>query len=215
MTPELETVAEIHKTRHRWVDISVAVCALIVSITSLCVAVLHGHTMERMADANARLVAANSWPMLQRYYSDLGEHGERVFSINVANSGVGPAKVETVEVLWKGTAVRTYKELLERCCGAAASAAASGAMTDPLQDMETSSLQGMVLRAGENRRILSLPRSGASEAVAKAFAEAQRDITMRVCYCSVFDECWSGDLHTLHPASVAQCPAPDVMFVVN
>jgi hypothetical protein len=211
MTPELETATEIHKTRHRWVDISVAVCALIVSVTSLCVAIVHGHTMERMADANARLVAANSWPMLQRYYSDLGEHGERVFSINVANSGVGPAKVETVEVLWKGTPVRTYKELLEQCCGAVA----SGAAADPLQDMETSSLQGMVLRAGENRRILSLPRSGPGEAVTQAFGDAQRDITMRVCYCSVFDECWSGDLHTLHPTSVAQCPTPDVMFVVN
>jgi hypothetical protein len=38
---------------------------------------------------------------------------------------------------------------------------------------------------------------------------------MRVCYCSVFDECWLSDLHTLHPQAVAQCPKPDVMFVVD
>jgi hypothetical protein len=81
--------------------------------------------------------------------------------------------------------------------------------------MEMSSLQGMVLRAGENRRVLSLPRSGPADAVAQAFTDAQRDLTMRVCYCSVFDECWSSDLRTLHPESVAQCPTPNVMFTVN
>lgn len=64
MTPDPHAHAEPHRTGHRWVDISVAACALPVSVTSLMVAIRHGHTMERMAEANARLVSANSWPML-------------------------------------------------------------------------------------------------------------------------------------------------------
>lgn len=88
MTPA-ESHHEIRKTGHRWIDISVAACALTVSITSLFVAVRHGRSMERMAEANARLVQANSWPLLQRYHSDVGEQGAPVFSLDVANNGVG------------------------------------------------------------------------------------------------------------------------------
>jgi hypothetical protein len=65
MTPESHTHAELHHTGHRWLDISVAACAIVVSVTSLVVAIMHGRTMERMAEANARLVSANSWPLLR------------------------------------------------------------------------------------------------------------------------------------------------------
>ena len=64
MTPESEIAPEARKTGRGWVDLSAAVCALLISITSLWVAVRHGHTMERMADANARLVSANSYSLL-------------------------------------------------------------------------------------------------------------------------------------------------------
>jgi hypothetical protein len=121
MTPENEAVAEIRKIGHRWVDLSVAVCALVVSMTSLWVAVRHGHPMERMADANARLVSANSYPLLQHFQSsaaDLqsaldGIPGQLVASLNVINSGVGPAKVETLEIFWNGRSVRSVRELLQ------------------------------------------------------------------------------------------------------
>src|SRR5579863_8103154 len=71
--------------------------SLTVSVTSLFVAIRHGRSMDRMAEANARLVQANSWPLLQRYQSDLGAQGARVYSLDVVNNGVGPAKVESVE----------------------------------------------------------------------------------------------------------------------
>ena len=35
---------------------------------------------------------------------------------------------------------------------------------------------------------------------------------MRVCYCSVFDECWLSDLKTMNPPQVKSCPAPKVPF---
>src|ERR1700691_6685808 len=101
MTPE-ESHHEIRRTGHRWIDISVAACALTVSITSLFVAIRHGRSMDRMAEANARLVQANSWPLLQRYQSDVNAQGERVFTLDIVNNGVGPAKVESLEVSWKG-----------------------------------------------------------------------------------------------------------------
>ena len=97
-TPESEIAPEVRKTGRSWVDLSAAVSALLISVTSLWVAVRHGHTMERMADANARLVAANSYPLLHHFQSSAADlHspdytvGKRVASLNIVNSGVGPA----------------------------------------------------------------------------------------------------------------------------
>jgi hypothetical protein len=80
VTPEIETGSEIHRTAHRWIDISVALCALVVSITSLGIAVHHGRTM-------ARLVAANSWPILDFTSSRRDPQAEYIISLNVSNKG--------------------------------------------------------------------------------------------------------------------------------
>jgi hypothetical protein len=203
MTPE-SGHEEIHKTGHRWIDISVAACALIVSVTSLFVAIRHGHSMDRMAEANARLVQANSWPLLQRYQSDGDPHGPRVFSIVVWNNGVGPAKVESVEVSWKGHPVHNPRELEQMCCLLDRAASAPG--------IETNSLMGSVLRAGEVRSILSFPEDAEHEALTKGLRISLADITWKACYCSVFDECWVSDLKTMHPPAVKECPVPTDPF---
>jgi hypothetical protein len=204
MTPE-ESHSEIPKSGHRWIDICVAACALIVSVTSLFVAIRHGRSMERMAEANARLVQANSWPVLQRYQSDVGpEPGTRVYSLNVVNNGVGPAKVESVEVFWKGRPVKSARELVQLCCNN------GEPLTDPA--FETSTLMGSVLRAGEVRKILDFPEDELHEGLKGRLRLSRQDVEWRVCYCSVFDECWISDLATLHPATVKACPVPRVPF---
>lgn len=215
MTPESEIAPEVRKTGHGWVDLSAAVCALIVSITSLWVAVRHGHTMERMADANARLVSANSYPLLQHFQSSAVDMrspdytgGTRVASMNIVNSGVGPAKIETLEVFWNDRPVRTARELLQACCATSEDASL---FLRP-RWLGTSDLQGMMLRAGEISRLLVIARDGEAAAIAARFNDAYPKVKMRACYCSVFDECWLSNLETLHPQSVASCPKPEVAF---
>jgi hypothetical protein len=202
MTPE-QPPEEIRKTGHRWIDISVAGCALIVSVTSLFVAFRHGRSMERMADANARLVQANSWPLLQRYQSDVNAQGERVFTLDIVNNGVGPAKVESLEVSWKGQPVGNPHELITLCCRRS---------EDPGRDasIESSGLMGTVLRAGEVRPIVEFPEDAQHEGIRLRIS--LNDIVWKACYCSVFDECWVSNLRTLRPESVQQCPVPKVPF---
>ena len=203
MTPE-EPHHEIPKIGHRWIDISAAFCALVVSITSLFVAIRHGQSMERMAEANAKLVQANSWPLLQRFQSDEGPDGTRVYSLYVINNGVGPAKVESVEVAWKGQPVHGAHELLRLCCNRGQDPAAPR--------VETSGLMGSVLRAGEIRRMLEFPEDAPHAALTDRLSVSLNDIQWKVCYCSVFDECWVSDLETMHPQSVKECPTPKVPF---
>ncbi len=105
MIPDTETHVEPHKTGHRWLDTALALCAIFISVTSLAVAIHHGRTMERMAQANARLVAANSWPYLQFVRSNglvpsnlaglaLPAQAEFSTSWSIVNAGVGPARIE-------------------------------------------------------------------------------------------------------------------------
>src|SRR5262245_13611227 len=130
-----------HKTGHKWVDLVVPFSALFLSAVSLGVAILHGHTMENMAAANARLVSANSWPFLSYGVGGSTIDGMPTINMHVANAGVGPAKIESVELLWKGVAYRSDQDFLAACCG-----------FDPAAGIHYSSdlVPHEVLRAGEH-----------------------------------------------------------------
>ena len=194
-----------HKTHHQWVDMVVAFSALFISLVSLGVAILHGRTMENMAKANARLVSANSWPFLS--YSAGWEtlDGGLFAHMRVVNQGVGPAKIESVELVWKGTAYRTDQEFLKACCGFDPAAKLSGS------DL----LSSEVVRAGERVPFLEFKQSD-NPAVFSALQKAalSHDLQLRVCYCSIFDECWQSDLTTLSlkPTPVQACVQPKIPF---
>src|ERR1700678_4321272 len=101
-----------HKTGLSWLDLAIALSAILISMTSMIVTVVHSRALERMADANARLVEANSWPFLA-YNTDNGEK----IGISIVNDGVGPAKIETIEVKWAGKPKPNAVEFLKACCG--------------------------------------------------------------------------------------------------
>jgi hypothetical protein len=201
-TPE----SHAHKTGHKWIDMAVAFSALFISVVSLGIAILHGRTMEKMADANARLVAANSWPFLSFGAGWVTTNGVTRLHMQVGNSGVGPAKIESAELVWKGVAYRTDPEFLKACCD-----------FDPASGtpFDSTLLSNEVLRAGGNIRFLEFTQP-ASPAVFSALQRAvlSRDLQLNICYCSIFDECWKSDLTTLslNPEPVPACVQPKVPF---
>ena len=126
-----------------------------------------------------------------------------MFSLNVANFGVGPAKVESLEVFCKGGAVRNARELAELCC-------LQSTVPTREQTLETSIVMGTVLRASEVRHIIEIPEDTHNSSLTARLHDALGSIVMRACYCSVFDECWLTDLRTLHPPRVRECPVSAV-----
>jgi hypothetical protein len=207
MSLDVETHGEshAHKTGHKWVDMVVAFSALFISVVSLGIAILHGRTMEKMAEANARLVAANSWPFLSYGAGIVTTNGVTRIKMDVANTGVGPAKIESAELVWKGVAYRRDEDFLKACCGY------DPASARPDSDL----LPNEVLRAGEHIRFLEFAQPS-SPPVFDALKQAilSRDLQLNVCYCSIFDECWKSDLATLSlkPAPVQVCVPPKVPF---
>jgi len=206
-TVDVETHApHVHKTGHNWVDLTVAISALFVSVVSLGIGVLHGRTMERMAEENARLVAANSWPFVSYGAGTSTTEGVTKVHLQVFNSGVGPAKIESAELKWKGVAYRGVREFVEACCD-----------LDQASDtpVDSSRFANYVLPAGANIRFLEFSKS-ANPAVFSALQRAilSPDLQLNICYCSIFDECWQDDLTrlSLRPKHVDACTVPSVPF---
>jgi hypothetical protein len=189
-----------HSTGFRWLDISLALSAFLISLISLTVAIHHGRTMDK-------LVASNSYPNIDIEHSneeDLhdGQGLRPVLNIELINTGIGPARIRSLEVSFGGKPVRNFRALLAACC----TDAASGPL--PKTDVYYSGdLRGQMLQAGKSRRLFSWPEAPHDPRWARLKALPLK-IDVRVCYCSVFDECYLHDSRHSEPAHIEACPVP-------
>src|SRR5215472_3553209 len=116
-TPEVHTPHVPHREpgTHRgglppWLELAVALTALITSISSIVIAIQHGHTMEK-------LVQANSVPYLEGGFSDTDENGKKILSLDLLNRGVGPAHEESLHVKVDDHVVKNLQEFMAASLG--------------------------------------------------------------------------------------------------
>ena len=156
-TPEVEAHAH-HGTGIRWLDASLALSAFAISIISLFVAIHHGHTMREMAEANARMVAASSWPFVQYGSGNLGADGSQTISLSLTNQGVGPARIEKLEILYLDKPVKSTMALMKECCiKNAADLESVISPKDIKSNYASSQAEGRILAAREEKVFLALP----------------------------------------------------------
>lgn len=195
-----------HRTGHHWVDLIVPVAALFVSMISIFIAWHHGQVMKGLVQQNERLVQANSVPWLQLSGSNRVTNGLQDVSFQVSNQGVGPGEIRSVQILVDGRPVTDLRKLLDACC--------SG---QDYRDVGTSTLLGRMIRPGEEIRFIQMPALARSQQAVVALDKARRSgrIETRLCYCSVFGECWVVTTHKDHrPKSVRQCEAPQPQYAI-
>jgi hypothetical protein len=198
--------------RRLFTDTLLGVAALFVSAVSLWIGI-------RTEQANEHLVAASSWPYLYVESSNANPDGGKIIHMDVVNSGVGPAKAETFEVFWNGKAWSSADALMEACCRYKP----FNPTTDLFRkrtEMIEGGVKGTVIRAGETRNFVTLPLALDNKDVWYALNKARETMSYRVCYCSVFDECWIGDFggisplaDQLRPKRVKTCPTPKTQFL--
>lgn len=191
--PEIEAHHHGH-TGHRWLDILLGLSAMVISVASLFLAVHHGHTMEKM-------VEASTWPYVELSFSNAETDGRSVAKLDVINSGVGPARIETAEVFFKGKPVASRRDLVR-------------AMTDSEQmNVITSTISDRVLRAGDTiPALLTRPDMAASPEFFSRFQTSLPEVSARLCYCSVLDQCWLRDSREAKPVKVKECSKPAVPY---
>jgi len=197
-----EVHAHAHKTGRPRLDLVIALSAIFISAVSLVVAIEHGRT-ER------DLVAANSWPFL-RAMLNISYNDGRDIAIGVSNGGVGPAKLKSLEIFYEGVPVSSARDLLRRCCGLGTT---PDAISRQLPDrFNWSIVDDTVLRPGEDAAVIQVHRLKSAPEIPDQLSASLLKLSFRACYCSVFDECWLGDLRSTRTRRVRQCPAPQHPF---
>jgi hypothetical protein len=190
--PEVE--AHRHKTGHSHLDLILGATAVFLSMVSVFIAVRHGETMER-------LVAANSWPNISYSTGNEADGHPKTITLEVRNTGVGPARIDTFEVFYKDQPVGQFIDLLKACCNAASSYAS------------TSLVRNEVLPARDAIDFVSFDAAKNKPEVWEALNKERFHVRVRACYCSVFEECWVMDSAAPRPNRVAECkPSQPVQY---
>lgn len=179
-------------TGHRWLDISLSLCAFAVSLISLWIAVHHGKTMER-------LVASNSYPNIDVENGNSFLDGKESVFLKLNNTGVGPARLRTVAITFDGEPVRSLQDMLKRCCGVSEG--------DLVRYFKSGDVRGAMIPAGGSIELFRWVSTDANNAQYVPFRSSQEKIGIDICYCSVFDECYRTNGERMEPRRVESCPA--------
>jgi hypothetical protein len=195
--PELHPV-HAHAAGHRWFDYVMGGAALLVSVVSLYVALHHGRTMEK-------LVQANSFPNLEPDVdiSDGTQTGRASLSVSLRNSGVGPARVETLAMSVDGVPLASPGDLVSAIVK-------RSDQTKFSAKMSVEPAVGSLVGAGREIQLVSFDFADAAVWFAPALATAEK-LSLQVCYCSVFDECFAVESGK-RPARVRECVKPKAPF---
>ena len=200
MTPGPDGEHHHHaQTGHRWLDITLAVSAVFISLVSLFLAVQHGRVMERM-------VEANTWAFVTVDFSNADRDFRPHTRLMLMNKGVGPAKIESLEVFYNGVGQPGPHALTNAILKRDEPKGARGFFT--------SDVSGIVLSAKEELDFLDFNVGSYTPDEYQALAQAMSRLDFRVCYCSVLDECSVVDTHrkARDPANVKACPVPKTPY---
>ncbi len=188
-------------TGRRWLDITLGVSALAISLFSAIMTLQHGRAMEQMVDQNARMVQASTWPYVTVTDSNGDERGDRLYRVALTNNGVGPAKIMALDITYKNQRMADVFDLASHVARDAG---------DPVRPAVMSSDTGGVIPARQSVSILTVQRPTSSVALINAFSgPARSKINVRACYCSLFEDCWQVSSSGRGPPSpVKTCNPP-------
>jgi hypothetical protein len=180
-----------HRTGFLWLDLVVGVSAILISIASLWVALRGDATQER-------LLAASVWPYLEYGTSNLNDAKKPDITLTITNAGVGPARVRWLTVYYEGRPVASAQALLRACCPGHAAALLKAGIT--------SAVDRTVIVPHDSTNFLEIVGSSDLGGGFKELDHNRFRVAVRVCYCSVLDDCWLMDSRQDEPRVDNNCP---------
>jgi len=152
--------------------------ALAFSLLALVTSVYQTRLMQVQTELMQTQARASVWPYVTIGKNEDGVPGREAFTWRVDNNGVGPAKIESVQVFVDGKPYRNWSEVFTQIA--------------PGEEFHgrTSSLNGIVLPPSTNRETVVEMVTPDTPQRAKVFRAAAPRMAIEVCYCSVYDECW-------------------------
>jgi hypothetical protein len=177
----------------RWLELLIAVTALVTSVSSIVIAVHHGKIMER-------LVQANSIPYMQGGFSNATLAGEEVLSLDLLNRGVGPAHEQSLRVKVNGQHVKSLDELIAVSLGPEQARAAQPSLKALRNTVRTRFVPG-----GGEQMVFRIVRTAENAQNWDLLASARSGWEVEFCYCSVFHDCWQAGGMWMEPEPVSRC----------
>ena len=149
-----------------------SIIALSVSFLAFAIGAYQTRLMENQARASV-------WPFLAigYLYNDAGANAG--FTWQIDNNGVGPARIESVTVTFDDQPVRHWNEVLKKL------------LPQGEVFVSINGVNGNVLPPNTNRETTIEAIKITQPEQAKIFYEARNRFKMDICYCSVYDECWT------------------------
>jgi hypothetical protein len=191
--PDVHTPHARHGGLPRWLELTIAVTALVTSISSIAIAVHHGHIMER-------LVQANSVPYMQGGFSNVTAEGSRRLSLDLLNRGVGPAHQQSLRVKVDDQYVKSVSELIAASLGQDQAAEVEAALNPSKNQVRKRFIPG-----GGEQLAFRINRTPENAEYWDLLNSAHEKWDVEFCYCSVFQDCWQVLGKWAEPEAIDSC----------
>lgn len=186
-------------TRSERINIRISITQTVLALVGIFLGSVALYAALNESDAVRKQLQASVWPHVEitRFYNGVGG-AERVDYI-VTNSGIGPARIVSVKVRFDGVEQQSWREIVRR-------------LTERSEvGISNDDIAATVIPAGRQVVMMSVTEEFGGLEATRGLRDAydQQRLTIEICYCSVFDECWvrMADAHNATP--IARCPAHD------
>ena len=172
-------------------EMLIAICAVVTSVIALFVAWDQGRVMRAQQHGAV-------FPVVQidGFVSTTPDHA--AMGVKLSNSGVGPALVERVRMLKDGEPIDSLQGYVDRL--------------PENYDLSWSGLTGRAIAPGAEVAPIELlwAREDITGEELSRVAAEWAELSLEVCYCSVFDRCWiTRGIGTARAERVKRCERSD------
>lgn len=175
---------------------------LLVTIPTFVISLALAYATFVQADATRKIQLSESWPYVSYGTSNVSPEGEVRIALTLTNDGVGPAKLKALELRYDGKPMADPREFLTACCG----------YNRQNPTRFTSGAVNGVLRPGQSVDFIRLTKLPENTAMWNRLQDERWKVTIKSCYCSIFDDCWVMVSGSLDPKQVDSCPADWKLF---
>jgi hypothetical protein len=169
-SPSTKRIVEFKGFR---IDLVIAVCALLVSTLATLASVWQSHVVSQQ-------LSAEVWPYLAINSTSSNDS----FRLSVQDFGLGPAIVRDLVVTVDGKPRHDLPSALSLLLGDRRSLALGGHRVG----LDFSSLgPGTVIRPGQDQQLFQITGNAV---ITQRLIAGQSRVDVRVCYCSILDQCW-------------------------